>query len=211
MRASTRIDELWFDVRYALRTFTRQKAFTAAVVATLALGIGATTAVFSVISGVVLRPLPLPEPERLIELYETSALSNGEPEAVAWKDVDDIRRQSASLASIAGYATTARFFRGIGEPERTLAVTSEHDFFTMLGVTPVIGRTFTSDDPNGVAVVSEAFWTSRLGGDRSILGKPISLDGEPYTVIGVMPESFQFPYGAASILGSVASEARTDL
>jgi predicted permease len=196
------------DVRFALRALTRNPAFALTAVGTLALGIGANTAVFSVVSGVVLRPLPFAEPDRLVQIYGTSPLS---PEGGPLLNVDEFKRQNRSFEAIAGYYVTAAYLRSGETPERVMTVKAESPFFSILGVPPLRGRTFGPDDPPTVAVVSESFWNTRLAGDPSVVGSSLILDDRPFTIIGVMPSSFQFPYRAASLLTGVAAEERTDL
>jgi predicted permease len=206
--ARTWPQDLVLDLRYALRSFAGHKGFTVTAVSALALGIGANTAIFSVVSGVVLRPLPFAEPDRLVQLYGTPAERG---EAIAWADLEELRAQATSFEVLVGYGVTARYLGGSERTERVMAVAAERPFFATLGVGVIAGRTFQADDPANVAVASEAFWRRRLGGDPSIIGRVVTLDGEPFTIVGVMPASFQFPYGAASLLPGVASEARTDL
>lgn len=202
------LDDLVQDLRYAVRSLARHKGFAATAIATLALGIGANAAIFSVVSGVILRPLPFAQPDRLVQLYSTPATRG---EATGWPDLDAYRDQSASFDALVGYAVSARYLHSPAGSERVMTVLAERGFFSMLGVEPMAGRTFRPGDPANVAVVGEAFWKRRLGADPAVVGKAITLDGELLTVIGVMPDSFQFPYGAASILKGVASQARTDL
>ena len=194
------------DTRHAVRGLARHKAFTATAVATLALGIGANTAIFSVVSAVVFRPLPFADPERLVQMHGTSQLR---PRGDAVNNLDGYRRQSTSFDALVGYEVSARYMRGSAGAERLMAVQVEREFFPMLGVPPLVGRTFGPDDPAPVAVISEAFW-QRLGGDASVIGRALVLEDQPLTIVGVMPGSFQFPYGAASLLQGVASQARTD-
>src|SRR5206468_220778 len=193
------LDSIAQDLRYALRSLTKHKGFAATALSTLALGIGATTAIFSVVSGVVLRPLPFTEPGRLVQLYGTPA-SRGE----AVDNLPAFREQSQSFEMLAGYDVSARYLRGSAGAERVMTVSAARELFYMLGVEPIVGRTFGSDDRASVAVMSEGFWRRQFGGDRSAIGMPVTLDGEPFTIIGVMPETFQFPYGAASLLSGVA-------
>lgn len=200
------LDDFRHDIRYGIRSLIKDRAFATTALATLALGVGATTAIFSVMSGVVLRPLPFPAPDRLVQLYGTPA-ERGE----AVDRLQDIRDQSTSFDALAGYDVSARFLRGAGGSERIMTVRAEQDFFSMLGVAPIAGRTFRSDDSTAVAVAAEGFWRQRLGGHPSVIGSAITLDDQPVTIIGIMPDSFQFPYGAASLLPGVAAQARTDL
>ena len=202
------LEDLGRDARFGLRGLRRQKSFTAAALATLALGIGATTAIFGVVSALLLRPLPFAEPERLVQLYGRSALS---PEVDAVNGLGEYRERSRSFEALVGYEVSARYLRDAGGAERVMAVRAEGDFFRLLGVAPLRGRGFAADDGPTVAVIGEAFWRTRLGADPDVVGRSLDLDGRRYTVVGVMPESFQFPYRAASLLPGVAAEARTDL
>jgi predicted permease len=202
------LEQLGQDVRFGLRTLVRNPGFALAAVGTLALGIGANTAVFSMVSGLVLRPLPFAEPDRLVQIYGTSRLN---PSGEALSNVGEFRRQNQSFEGIAGAEVTARYLRGAAGPERVMAVTAERDFFAILGVAPLRGRTFTRDDPPDVAVIGESFWNARLGGSPSAIGSSLDIDSQRFTIIGVMPASFQFPYRAASLLTGVAAEGRTDL
>ncbi|MBI1876150.1 MAG: ABC transporter permease, partial [Acidobacteria bacterium] len=204
------VEDLVQDLHYALRGFAGNKWFAVTAVVTLALGIGANTAVFSVVSGLVLRPLPFPQPDRLVQVSVTTPLSP-QGAGVGGPDLEAFRTQGTSFAAFCAYGVSARYLGGADGSERVMAAGAERGLFTLLGVAPIAGRTFLPDDPLSVAVIGQAFWNERLGGNPSVVGSAITLDGEPFTVIGVMPESFQFPYGAASLLPGVASEARTDL
>jgi putative ABC transport system permease protein len=199
-----RWDEIVQDFRYAVRNVAEHKVFSLTVLLTLASGIGATTAMFSVVNGVALRPLPFKQPDRLVQLYGTPALRG---EAV--DHLEEFRAQSRSFEALAGYAVSARYLRGPGGAERVMTVTAERGLFAMLGVKPIVGRTFQSDDLPNVLVVSEGFWQQRL--ESPPMGTGVTVDDEPFVIIGVMPDSFQFPYGAASTLAGVAPQQRTDL
>jgi putative ABC transport system permease protein len=200
------IDELFQDLRYATRRFSRDRTFSLTVLTTLALGIGAATGVFSVVTSVVFRPLPFNQPDRLVQMYGTPA-SRGE----AVDDLADYRSQSTSFDAMVGYGVSARYLFGSGGSELVKTVAAEREFFPMLGVAPSIGRWFGSDDPATVAVVAEHFWRRRFEGDPSAVGATLTLDDTPFTIVGVMPESFQFPYGAGSLLAGARSQMRTDL
>ena len=182
------------DLRYAARSLVRHKAFTATAVATLALGIGATTAIFSVVDGVILRPLPFGNPDRLVHLYQTPRERG---ETIALADVDAFRRDSASFDAFSDYQVSARYMRTPDGSERVMAVAAGPELFSLLGVAPLAGRTFRFDDAAAVGVVGEAFWRERLGANPSVVGSSLALDGEVFTIVGVMPSSFQFPYSAA--------------
>lgn len=202
------LDDLAQDLRYAVRTLVAHKTFTATAVATLGLGVGATTAIFSVVSGLVLRPLPFPESERLVQVYGSTPLV---PERDTVASLDLLRRESTSFETLVGYDVSARYLRAGDGAERVMVVRAEGDFFTMLGVQALRGRTFTAGDPPAGVVIGEAFWRRQLGGDPAAIGRTLVLDDQAFTVMGVMPASFQFPYGAASLLPGIAAELRTDL
>ena len=182
------------DVRYAARGLRKNPGFTAVAAVTLGLGIGATTAIFSVVSGVLLRPLPFADPDRLVQVNETEPpFGTG---AVSYPDLNDFRLRSKSFDAMIAYVPGRRNLLGIDEPERVVTVAAERGLFRMLGAESAAGRTFGADDPPNVAVISAGFAKRRLGGDPSLIGRKITLDGENFTVIGVMPEQFQFPCGA---------------
>ena len=195
------------DVRFAVRGLVTHRAFTATTIATLALGIGANAAIFSVVNAVIFRPLPFAEPKRLVQMHGSSPLrSQGD----AVSNLEEYRSQSKSFDALVGYEVSARYMRSPAGTERLMAVQVEPDFFPMLGIRPLLGRTFGPDDSRLVAVVSEGFW-QRFGGGQSVLGRALVLDDQTFTIVGVMPASFQFPYSAASLLQGVAAQARTDL
>ncbi len=165
------------------------------IVITLGLGIGANTAIFSVVSGVLLRPLPFNQASALVQLHEADP-RNGIG-AVAYPDLVDWREQTTTFESIIAYSNLSKNLQGVDEPERIATVSAERGLFRMLGVEPIQGRTFRDDDPPGVVVIGEGFWKRRFGGDPALIGRKVVLDGEGFTVIGVMPEKFQFPYRAS--------------
>ena len=175
------------DIRYAIRALLRTPAVTFTALLIMALGIGATTAIFSVANNVLFRPLPFANPERLVQVGSIGVL-----------EFQAYREQGQSFESLVSYGVVNKNLHGVAEPERLSAVAAERGLFDLLGVRPLAGRTFTHDDPANVAVVSEGFWRHRFGGKPSLGGWKIVLDGEPYTVIGVMPDSFQFPYRATT-------------
>jgi putative ABC transport system permease protein len=185
------------DLRYALRALSRRPGFALAAVATLALGIGANTAVYSLVRGVLFRPLPFPSPERIVAVSE-SYPARGYPTLVASPpNYLDWKAQSRSFSSMAAYSTADLALSDGGEPERLRATTVTAGFFETLGVAPLAGRTFATDEfvsgRDRVAVLSHAVWQRRFGGDPSLVGKAIRLDGDSYRVAGIMPAAFRFP------------------
>ncbi len=186
------------DVRYALRGLRRNPGFAAVAIGIMALGIGATTAVFSVISAVVLQPLDYPEPDRLVQVWETNRRNGNLREPVSPVDLQDWRAQATTL-DIAGFSYQALALSGDGRPERLIAVEVSPDFFDVLGVSPAQGRGFRTNEQgpsSRIAVVSHGLWTRRFGTDPALLGQTIVLGGLPYTVVGIAPEGFGFPSSA---------------
>ncbi len=180
------------DLLFALRTARKNPAYVLTAVCTLALGIGANTVIFSIVSGVLLRPLPFPHPESLVQLTESDP-RNGAG-AVAYPDLVDWREQGSTFEAIAAYGFVSKNLDNVAEPERVSTVWAERNLFRMLGVSAIVGRTFRDDDPPNVAVFSSGLWRRRFGSDPACIGRKISLDGASYMVVGVMPEGFQFPY-----------------
>jgi predicted permease len=180
------------DVRYALRGMRRQPAFTAVVLATLALGIGANVSIFTIVNGVMLRPLPFDTPERIVQIVHTAPTSSvSEPEFM------DYRRDSRAFTQLAAFTTTSASITGGQEPERVDVARVSDGFFSILGVPPRIGRAFTADDDvrrhPPVAEISYGLWQRRFGGDPGVIGRTIHLDGQATTVIGVLPRRFDYP------------------
>jgi putative ABC transport system permease protein len=180
------------DIRNALRVFKNAPGLAILIIVTLGLGIGANTAIFSVVSGVLLRPLPFANPDRLVQLNETF-LPHGFG-TVSYPTLQDWRAQSTSFESTIAYLSNSKNLQDNSSAERLAAISVDRDVFRVLGIEPIAGRTFRADDPPQVVVVSEGFWKRRYASDPALVGKNITLDGEPFTVIGIMPQSFQFPY-----------------
>lgn len=184
------------DVRFALRWLARNPIFTTAVVATLALGIGATTAVFSVVDSVLLRPLPYPNSERIVRIWNTfsprgmTEIPLSEPEFLEY-------RQSESFAHVAGFSLGAVTLTGTGDPLRLVASWGTSEFFSVLGTEPFRGRVFSAQEQQAghtqVVIVSYKLWRERFGSNPEIVGKTILLNGESRVIVGVMPRNFDFP------------------
>src|SRR6266568_4234689 len=209
MRRWRWIDDLGQDVRYAVRTLIlSHRTFAVTAVLTLAIGIGATTAVFSIVSGLLLRPLPFPHPDRLVQLHGTT------PRPVEGAQITNLggyRRESTSFEALAGYEVGARYMRDGGGAERVMVVRTEPAFFAVLGVPALYGRTYGVDDALATVVLGQGFWKRRFAGNPDIIGRTLTLDGKPFTIAAVMPEWFQFPDRGGSLLQGSTERARTDL
>lgn len=194
------LDDIWRDLRFGLRSLLRSPGFAVVAILCLALGIGANAALFSVLNAVLLRPLPFTEPDRLVRIFET--FGEGGQGSVSVPNFRDWAEQSTGFEQIAAYQMGSRNLQSTGDPERIRAVEATSNLFSLLGARPLLGRAFDPemDEPGKtkVAVVSEELWRTRLGGDPSLVGGTVRLDGTPYTVIGVMPALFDFPAGESS-------------
>ena len=190
------MDSLLKDIRYSVRGLVKRPAFTAIAVLTLALGIGANTAIFSLVNAVLLRSLPYNEADRLVMVWEDASFAGFPHNTPAPANFADWRSQNHTFSGMAAFTTRSFALTGEGEPEKLEANGVTANFFSLLGVQPALGRGFVPDDdtPQGskVAVVSYELWQRVLGGAPSIIGKDILLNGEKYNVVGVMPAGFQF-------------------
>lgn len=186
---------MFTDLRQAFRVLLKAPGFTAAVVAVLALGIGANTAIFSVVYGVVLKPLPFADPSRLVAL---EAATRGRPDAVSYPDLKDWAAQSKTIDRMAGYAENESTLTGAGDAVALTVAAVGGDFFQILGVPPLRGRWLTpADDGKGIArtaVISERLCEERFHRDEGVIGRIATFDGQPVTIVGVMPRSFEFPF-----------------
>jgi putative ABC transport system permease protein len=186
------------DLKFAFRQLLKNPGFTAVAVFTLALGIGANTAIFSVVNAVLLRPLPYPEPGQLAQLLR--AERSGKPSAIIGSTgFAEVKGQSQSLARVAAYSGGDMTLTGAGPAERVVSGAVTADFFPLLGVQPAWGRNFTQeeDTPNGpkAVILGHGLWQSRFGGDPGVLGRTITLNQQSYTVVGILPARFQYPEG----------------
>ncbi|MFP5210445.1 MAG: ABC transporter permease [Acidobacteriota bacterium] len=190
---------LFRDLRYALRQLRKSPGFALTAVLTLAFGIGATTAIFSIVEGVLLRPLPFPHPEKLVVLSDVLAgasFGNNGEAGVTAPEILTYERDTRSFTSLGGYQQTGYELSGAGAPAQISAARLTASIFPTLGIAPLMGRTFTQredDSSQQVAVISYGMWHSRFQGDPHVLGRKILLDRKPYEIIGVMPRSFEFP------------------
>jgi len=188
---------LWEDVCFAAVALARRPLFAGAVVATLALGIGGNVALFSVVDGVLLRPLPYADPERLVMLWENDRLRGTEREAVSAPDFRDFALMSRSFESLVARDRLDRTLGALAEPVRVSSARVSTSYFSMLGVRPLLGRTFLPEEErpgkDRVVVVSEGLWREHFGADRGAIGKRVLLDGEPFTLVGVVPAEARVP------------------
>jgi putative ABC transport system permease protein len=187
---------LWQDVRYGLRMLAKNPGFSVLVILTLALGIGANTAIFSVVSAVLLRPLPFPEPDRLVAILHVDLRTGETGRALSYPDFADLRAESKTLEAAAAYDEGSATMTGMGDPIHLTMGIYSADMFNVLREPAMLGREFTrAEDKPGTHVVmlSYRLWKTRFGGNPRVTDKQIVLDGQPYVVAGVMPAEFQFP------------------
>ena len=183
------------DLRHAVRAFVRAPAFTAIAVLTLALGIGATTAMYSVVQAALIRPVPYPEPDRLALIRER--LEEGQPARLTALDFVDLQTHARSFDSIAAHTGTGFTFTGDGDAEMVLGQLTTAGLFDVLKTRPVVGRSYTPDENqagrDAVAVLSHGLWQRRFGGDPHVLNRGVSINGRRFLIVGVMPEGFEYP------------------
>jgi putative ABC transport system permease protein len=191
-------DRLVQDVRFAVRLLARTPVLTAAVVATLALGIGVASAVFSLVNAVVLRPLPYEQPDRLVQLFESGPRSGGEADWVSFPNFRDWQRESALFEEMAAYRYAMLTLTGAEGAESMLGLETTDRLFALLGIPPLLGRTFLPGDDapsrRHVAVVSHAVWQRRFAADPNVIGSSVTINGESHAIVGVMPAWFRFPH-----------------
>src|ERR1041385_2723576 len=191
------------DLRFAFRMLLKSPGFTFVAVLTLALGIGANTAIFSVVNAVLLKPLPFPAPQQLLAVGITNTRESSPRDqlgSLSYPDYFDFRKENRTLSSLAVYREQTVAFNDANGAQSLLGVKCSSDFFDTLGVQPIIGRGFARADEGAgggpgeyKVVLSYNFWQRHFGGDKNALGRRFELDRRPYTVIGVMPARFQFP------------------
>jgi putative ABC transport system permease protein len=207
------IDNLIQDVRYGLRVLLKNPGFTSIALVTLALGIGANTAIFSVIYGVLMRPLPYEDGSKLVVLHQNATLPASEDLGFSVKDIEDIEQQNDTLCGIAEHHSMSFLLYGRSEPERVQTSVVSANFFDLLGVKPLLGRTFVpSDDQKGadpVLVLSYKYWEQSHRGDPDIVGKVFTMNDKPHTVIGVLPPIPQYPVECDVYMPTVACPTRS--
>ena len=186
--------DIWQDLRYATRMLRKQPAFTLAAVLTLALGIGANTAIFSIVNAVLLQPLPYPDSSRLFVVHHSRS---GDRARFSAENFLDVQREARSFEALGAYAGNGFTLTGRGEPEFVMGQMISAELLGVLEVQPLVGRALRSDENEGgrdqVMLLSHGLWQRRYGGDPGIVGQTITANGKPYTVIGVMPAAFEFP------------------
>jgi macrolide transport system ATP-binding/permease protein len=187
------LETFWQDLRYGARMLFKQPGFTAVVVLTIGLGIGANITIFSVVNAVLLRPLPYPDSDRLIILWSAVPKQNISERASAYANFSEWRAQNTSFEDLAVFDPTVVTLTGAAEPEGVMSVRASANFFPLLGMAPMLGRAFTADEEQQkmrVVVLSHGLWQRRFGAAPDILGRTLEIDGVSSQVIGVMPESF---------------------
>lgn len=188
------------DARYGARMLFKNPGFTITAILTLALGIGANTAIFSVVNAVLLRPLPYPEPQRLVSIYETNKQKAELRSAFSYPDFFDLRAQNSSFEQIASFYESSVTLTGIETPLNLQAIVTSADLFTVLKANPLLGRGFMAEDeqPGGTfaVVISHTLWQKQFGADPNIIGRSLKLNDRLYNIVGVMPAGFQYPISA---------------
>ncbi|HKQ93286.1 MAG TPA: ABC transporter permease [Blastocatellia bacterium] len=190
------------DLRYGARMLMKKPGFALIAVITLALGIGANTAIFSVVNAVLLRPLPYAEPERLVALWESNTQRPMSRNSISYPNFFDWRAQSQSFERMASYYTIPLDLTGIATPVNLRGATVSPDLFATLGVKPLLGRWFVAEEEKpGIraAIISHSLWQRQFDGDPNIVGRSLTLGGRPFNVVGVMPTGFQFPIEASPV------------
>ncbi|HEU4870940.1 MAG TPA: ABC transporter permease, partial [Pyrinomonadaceae bacterium] len=205
------MSNFWQDLRLALRGMWKQPGFTVIAVVTLALGIGSNTAIFSVINALILNASNFVEPESVVALWRTSE-KNPTKNSVSYIDLKDLRAQSRSFESIAAYKMNGFTLLHQDQAERVQGMRVTANFLSTLKVHPMLGRDFQVEEekPNStdVVIISHQFWNNRLAGDPNVIGTPLTIDGKPFTIIGILPSNFEFPLARQSteVLTTVAAE-----
>ncbi|MEJ2187425.1 MAG: ABC transporter permease, partial [Gemmatimonadota bacterium] len=210
------LEEGWRDLRFALRSLRRSPAFTIAAVLTLALGIGANTAIFSVVNGVLVRPIPFKDAKSLYMIWETDRNSGTVREPASYADYEDFQRMSQQFSEMGALLATQATLAGDGmTPTRADALWVTPSLLSLLGVKPLAGRLFTerdAKDGSALVILGEGFWRARFGTDPGIVGRTIQLYDRPFTVVGILPESASFGFrqmlGRAAYAGGFAGDGR---
>lgn len=206
-RSAFAFEQLWRELRHAARVLGRSPGLTAVSVATMAVGLGASSALFALVDSILLRPLPYPRPEALVRVFDTNERTGVERSGVATGNLFEWRTRTPAFSGIAGYYAMGRTLSVGAEANAIVAAQVTDDFFTVAGIAPALGRTFTREEfaaatfnsasmPTGinpVVVLSDGLWRSRFGGDRNVVGQRVQVERLPFTVVGVMPAGFALP------------------
>jgi putative ABC transport system permease protein len=210
------IDEWRRDLAYAFRALVRAPAFTAVAVLTLTIGVGANTAMFSIVQAVLLRPLPFPDSDRLVALREVDGRAgNRVPGSVSYPNFIDWRARTTTLQSVSTYRMGSFTVTGLGPSQQISGAVVSADFFSTLGIEPALGRPFVAAEEaagSDVVVIADAFWRTQFGGRPNIVGSAFTIDGRVHTVIGVMPPGFRFPvaFPGPELWVTMAEDARIE-
>jgi predicted permease len=210
------MDTLLQDLRYAVRSLSRAPVASAAAILCLALGIGATATMFSVLDSTLLRPLPFAQPDRLTDLWSANLEQGRRRATTSYQDFVDWRSHARSFQAMAGVQLRSLAFSDTDEPERVQGAAVSAGLFRLLGITPVLGRDFIDADDRpgapGVVVVSDDLWRRRYNADPAIVGRPVAINGRPYTIVGVLPPRVKFPFNQVAWvpLAPLAHESRRD-
>jgi putative ABC transport system permease protein len=185
------------DLRYAFRTLLKSRGFTFVAVVTLALGIGANVATFSVVYGVLLKPLPFPQPEQLVRVFDDLRGPNEQDIGMSAPELWDLQDRSGVFQEISAVSSSNSAIAGGDRTVRAESLVTSPDYFTLLGAKPELGRVYTRQDAEPgftePVVISNGFWRSYYGSDPQIIGRKLRLDGDMYTIAGVMPAGFRHP------------------
>src|SRR5215831_10045300 len=190
------IETVFQDIKYAITLLIKKPAFSIVAILGLMLGVGANTAIFSVVNALLLKPLPYNEPGRLVDLWSDNTVDPKAPHAISYTNFVDWRDQNQSFDGMAAYTQNDFNLTGSGEPERVHGAQTTYNLFSLLGVNPIAGRTFLPDEDKPgatpVAILSFTIWQHKFGGDRGVVGRSIDLDGSSVEVVGVLPPGFSF-------------------
>ena len=205
------METLWQDLRYAIRGLSKNPGFAFVAIAVLALGIGANSAIFSAVNGILFRPLPYAEPQRLVMIWGNLFKTGLDEIGASAPEFKDYKEQSTVFEHLAGYTQAGFNFSGGGEPERINGAYVTADLFPLLGVAPAAGRVFAAEEDSPgheqVVILSYSLWQRQFGADRSVLGKTLLINGKDATVVGVMPAGFQFPDREVELWKPIAFDA----
>jgi hypothetical protein len=200
-RRTNMIADLWQDLRYGVRTLLKNPGFTLIAVLTLSLGIGANTAIFTVVNALLLRPLPYRQPEQLVKVFRTQPdpTKGMLPSIWSYPRLEMLHDHHQSFAEVAGFNQSPYNLTGTDAPEQLQMELVTDGYFSLLGVNPIVGRPFTKEDAGTAAMLGYGLWQRRYGGEAQVLGKTIELDKQAFTIVGVLPPGFRGQSGTADV------------